>query len=90
MGVSDPHLLSVEHPAVTVPGPHGTPSAKASDPLPASDSAYAPTVSAASLGKYLALSSAEAQRKSALITSVFCTSTNDTNRRIDARQLLDR
>src|SRR5713226_5133007 len=52
---------------------HASP--KASEPEPASDRAYAPTVSRVSIGKYLDFWSWEAQRRMALLTSVFWTST---------------
>ncbi len=51
-------------------------SANASLPEPASDRAYAPTVSAARRGRYRCLTSAEPHRRMALTTSVFCTSTS--------------
>ena len=51
-------------------------SANASLPEPASDKAYAPTVSAASRGRKRFLISSVPQRSSALMTSVFWTSTS--------------
>ena len=65
-------------------------SANASLPDPASDSAYAPTNRDASCGRYRRFTSSLPQRVSALITSVFCTSTSTADRRIDLRERLDR
>jgi hypothetical protein len=50
--------------------------ANASLPDPASDSAYAPIVLAAIFGRYRRFTSSLPQRSSALMTSVFCTSTS--------------
>ncbi len=49
--------------------------ANASDPEPASESAYAPTFDFASCGRYLFFSAGLAQRRRALLTRVFWTST---------------
>jgi hypothetical protein len=49
--------------------------ANASLPDPVSDSAYAPIAPAASFGKYRRRMSSVPQRRSALMTSVFWTST---------------
>ena len=51
-------------------------SAKASDPDPASERAYAPTVSRASMARYFDFWSSLPQRMMALLTSVFWTSTS--------------
>src|SRR2546423_391443 len=49
---------------------------KASEPEPASESAYAPTVSRASIERYFDFWSSLPHRRMALLTSVFCTSTS--------------
>src|ERR1043165_10003839 len=51
-------------------------SANASDPDPASESAYAPTVSFDSMERYFDFWSSLPQRRRALLTRVFCTSTS--------------